>query len=173
MSVEFIYKKLNSIISSLGTRNPFEIIPSLGILLFYEPMGNERTSCKGFFMKHSRVKSITINSSLDEDMQRLIAAHELGHAVLHSAASDVDAFNDFAFFSEVNASEYEANIFAAELLIADEELLEGLKNGKSVFQLAKALSLPDEIMDFKLRAMKKRGYKIEPQLNCRANFLKD
>lgn len=172
MRIDFIHKKLNSILNSCGTRDPFEIISLLGILLLYEPMGAEKTACKGFFMKHSRIKSITINSSLSEKMQRLIAAHELGHAVLHSSKAKIDGFNDFALFSEMNSSEYEANVFAAELLIPDEYLIEGLKNGKSIFQIAAALSLPDEIMDFKIRAMKKRGYKIEPQLNCRANFLK-
>lgn len=48
MRIDFIHKKLNSILNLCGTRDPFEIISLLGILLLYEPMGSEKQHARAF-----------------------------------------------------------------------------------------------------------------------------
>jgi len=43
------------------------------------------------------------------------------------------ALNDFALFDSVTKPEFEANLFAAELLISDEALIQRLNNDLSFF----------------------------------------
>ena len=68
--------------------DPFELCKSLNIIIGMVPMGTHDGSCKGFFISCGRKKMITINSELQPALQRIIAAHELGHAALHG---DIDA----------------------------------------------------------------------------------
>ena len=56
--------------------------------------------------------------------------------------------------------EYEANIFAAELLLDDSDVLDGLNCDQSFFQAASSLNVPAEILDFKFRTLKWKGYKV-------------
>ena len=60
-------------------------------------------------------------------------------------------------------TEYEANLFAAELLIDEKELLEFLNDDDmSFFGVASELSVPADLLDFKFRVLKHKGYRIEP-----------
>ena len=52
--------------------------------------------------------------------------------------------------------EYEANVFASELLLTDEAVLEVLNDDMFFFQAAKALYVPSELLDFKFRILKRR-----------------
>lgn len=70
--------------------------------------------------------------------------------------------------------EKEANLFAAELLLDDQKVLDALNGDTTFFSAAAALYIPAELLDFKFRVMKWKGYKlIEPPINARNNFLKD
>ena len=146
----------------------------MGILVLFQPMGTYTGACKGFFLSQSRMRSITINSDLPEPLQRVIAAHELGHAVLHRKEAGVSAFHDFALFDRTSAKEYEANVFAAELLLDDREVMERLREDRSFFGFAQSLRVPPELLDFKLRILKRKGYDvIDPPLAAPGSFLKD
>ena len=85
----------------------------MDIQVIKRPMGASAQSCKGFFLVSSRCKLIVINSDLPESIQRIIIAHELGHAVLHSDSA-ISAFHEFAMFDDTDRMEYEANVFAAD-----------------------------------------------------------
>ena len=61
------------------TTSPFEIAGQRKINVYYEPLG----SIRGYYTCFCRVKSIHINTDLDDDKQLFVCAHELGHAVLH------------------------------------------------------------------------------------------
>lgn len=153
--------------------DPFKLCDEIGIVTLFAPMGEASSACKGFFLTQSRIRSITINSNLSADFQRIICAHELGHAMLHRDKSGVNAFHDFSFFDGADRLEYEANIFAAELLLPDDEVLKILNEDVSFFQAAAKLYVPAELLDFKFRTLKWKGYKvIEPPTNATGNFLK-
>jgi len=53
--------------------------------------------------------------------------HEIVHTVLHRKASGIKAFHDFALIDGASLYEYEANIFTADYLLDDDEVL-GLLN---------------------------------------------
>ena len=154
--------------------SPEEVCQALGITVLYKPMGNFKGACKGFFINLNRMSYITVNSDLPENYQRIIISHELGHAVLHRKEQSVRAFHDISLFDDGSKLEYEANIFAAEFLLDDKEIFSVLNEDLTFFAAASVLNVPVELLDFKWRAMKKRGYKIvDTPVMAKGNFLKD
>lgn len=127
-------------------------------------MGASAQSCKGFFLVSSRCKLIVINSDLPESIQRIIIAHELGHAVLHSDSA-ISAFHEFAMFDDTDRMEYEANVFAAEFMLSDDEVMESLEMQMDFFQMARCLYVPPELLDFKLRILQRQGIKDQCPLH--------
>ena len=69
-----------SLIRKYHTRDPFEIAEALGIEVVMCP---EFKRQKGVFTVILRNCLILINANLSEEMQRIVCAHELGHALLH------------------------------------------------------------------------------------------
>ncbi len=171
---KYICNSVQKIRDKYAQSDPFKLCEDMGILTLFAPMGSDAFSCKGFYLTQSRIRSITVNSNLSDDLQRIICAHELGHAVLHKEHSGVNAFHDFSFFDATNRYEYEANIFASELLLKDEDVLKILNDDLSFFQAAAKLYVPAELLDFKFRTLKWKGYKvIDAPLNAKGNFLKN
>lgn len=96
--------------------------------------------------------------------------HEIAHSVLHTNITA--AFHEFTLFDDTDRQEYEANLFAAELLLSDDCVLNALNEDQFFFQAAKALYVPAELLDFKFRVMKRKGYKLESPIVSHGNFLK-
>lgn len=169
-TVEYISKIVNTLLRKHGSRDPFELCDALGINVRYMQLKN----LKGFFFYQSRIRTVVLNSELDEETARILCAHELGHACLHSEMLlNMRTIQEYEPFNAKNTAEYEANIFAAELLIPDENIKELLKSdGKSFYSLAKELSVPAEFLDFKLRIMRSKGYDIDIPYLAQSNFLK-
>ena len=92
------------------TDDPYEICEYLDIQVMERPMGKSHRSCKGFLLVSPRCFLIVPNSVLFVCFFRIIIAHELGHAVLHSDSA-INTFHEFAMFEDTNRMEYEANVF--------------------------------------------------------------
>lgn len=153
--------------------DPFLLCREKGVLLLPQPFGLDEDSIKGFYLQKKRIKTITYNSDLPSVLQRIIVAHELGHSELH-AKGGVHAFHDVGLFNESSRFEKEANLFAAEFLLKDEDVLDSLNADSTFFAAAAALKVPMELLDFKFRVMKWKGYKlVEPPITARNNFLRD
>lgn len=133
--------------------------------------GRFSNNLKGDFFIKSRIKIIVINANLPEELQRIICAHELGHAILHKELAAKGTLNDFALFDNTSKPEFEANLFAAELLISDEAVTELLNDDLSFFGVASTLSIPAELLDFKFSILKHKGYRLEAQLYTPGDFL--
>ena len=98
-----------------GTRDPYKLCKRMKINIVYMDLGN----IKGIYKKVVTNKFIVINENLDEFCQKVVLAHELGHAVLHHS-KEIQALEDYDLFPRyTNQIEIEANTFAAELLIDD------------------------------------------------------
>jgi len=83
-------------------------------------------------------------------------------------------FQELELFDRATPTEYEANIFAAELLIDDDELLELLNDeDKSFFDVARELYVPADLLDFKFRVLKHKGYRIQVPYIAYGDFLKN
>lgn len=153
--------------------DPVKLCRMMGIFLLYQDLGTDEDAVKGFFLDSHRIKSITVNDRLPGVIQKIIISHELGHAVLHKK-SGIHAFHEVGLFDESSALEKDANLFAAEFLLDDNEVLETLNADNTFFSAASALYVPIELLDFKFRVMKWKGYKmVEPPITARNNFLRD
>ena len=98
-----------------GTRDPYKLCKRLKINIIYMDLGE----IKGIYKKVVSNKFIVINENLDRFCQKVVLAHELGHAVLHHS-KEIQALKDYDLFPRFsNQIEVEANTFAAELLIDD------------------------------------------------------
>lgn len=86
----------------------------------------------------------------------------------------VFTFHDLRLFDESSLAEKEANLFAAEYLLSDEEVLDVLTRDTTFFTAAAKLTVPVELLDFEFRIMKWKGYKLsEPPMESRSDFLKN
>ncbi|KIS44619.1 ImmA/IrrE family metallo-endopeptidase [Kosakonia radicincitans] len=98
----------------------------LGIVLHLEPMPGEQS---GSLRKDKKGKWVmTVNSLHHPHRQRFTIAHEIGHFIKHTFQRDL--FTDTVFFrnEESNKMESEANRFAAELLMPENEFSHFIEN---------------------------------------------
>lgn len=111
---------VRNIIKKYRTRSPYELTSSMGIILRREELG----SILGYYYKAYRIKHIVLNSSLEymSPEEKYVLSHELGHSVKHPNANT--PFLKANTYLSVNRMEIEANKFAMELLISDEEVKE-------------------------------------------------
>jgi len=173
MKIERIRDIVAKLKRKYGDLTPEEMCDMLGIDVKYMPMGKRKRDCKGFFIRQSRIRKIVINSCLPRRIQRIILLHELAHAVLHGNESTEAMFHDFAVFDEAVIYEYEANMFAAEDALPDEDVLEALNDDASFFSAAKRLCVPPELLDFKFRILKRQGYALNAPIYSHSDFMKN
>ena len=172
MAYDNIVRTVAKLKAKCGDTDPFALCSILGIPVCYSPMGKGKDAIKGFFVKSNRIKVITVNSDLPYMIQRIITAHELGHAMLH-ADSGMHAFHELALFDESSRREKEANLFASELLISDDDFFGALYDGQAFCQAASSLNVPPELLDFKARLMKEKGYAFSNSpITANSRFLK-
>lgn len=163
-SVEQLKKKY-------GESDPIKLCQLMGITVLYQSLGTSPDAIKGFFFEKCRIRTITINSDLPFVIQRIIAAHELCHAIHHRKLG-INAFHDVALFDYTSFTEQEAHLFSAELLLDDEDVIEALNQDTTFFSAAAMLNVPAELLDFKFRVMKWKGYKIgEVPITTKNKFL--
>ena len=144
-----------------------------GHQLIFQSLGTAPDAIKGFILKSKRIITITINCDLPLVIQKIIVAHELGHAVLHKN-SGILAFHEATLFDNSSRYEKEANLFAAEFLLSDDRVMNALNADNTFFSAAASLYVPMELLDFKFRVMKWKGYKlVEAPISARSNFLRD
>lgn len=159
MIYDDIIKTVKRLIRKYGERNPFKLCDALDIKLCPHPLGNEDTAIKAFYKKICRIKVIVLNSDLPKVMQRYILSHEIGHAVLHKDGM-LHASPQFTLFDESSVCEKEANLFAAEYLLDDDEVLKRMNEDYTFSMIASDLYVPVELLDFKYRLMNAKGYKL-------------
>ncbi len=171
--INYIAEQVNSIVQTHGTRDVVELCEALDIVLCYSPMGSAESGCKGFFAIFYGENCITINNRLPEQVARVVTAHELGHAVLHQNYAEGDTLSDFLLFDPGSGLEREANIFAAGLLISDEDLMPLIEDGYSYFDIAGMLNVPQELLSYRFELLRESGYHgAIPPVPAKSNFMK-
>ena len=79
-------------------------------------------SLKGFCFISCQTTYVVFNSFLSDAVKRIVAAHELAHIVLHRNQLKMAPMKDSVLYDMTSHTEYEANLFAADLLLDDEEI---------------------------------------------------
>ena len=111
-----IRKKVDALVRTCQTRNPFEMIKGMNVILVRCPLDGVR----GFYQYFQRNNIIYIDESVTETEQMFVCAHEMGHMFLHKKSNAV--YMDSRTYLNTNRFENEANLFAMELLVSDEFL---------------------------------------------------
>jgi len=170
-SMSYITRVADGLARKYQTRDPYELCGELGVRIRFKDLGQD---IKAYYFYQSRIRNIVINQRVSETLRRVLAAHELGHDRLHKDVAMLRGFREVGFFDAAQPAEFEANVFAAELLISDEELLELLNDkDKAFFDVARELCIPAPLLDFKFRVLKSKGYRIEAPYIANGDFLKN
>lgn len=140
-------------------RDPEQLCGQAGVISLLFPMGEAKKSIKGFILNHAGNTAITVNSDLSPDMIRVVRYHEIAHYILHVRTGLMEAVNDSDIYDASSQAEYEANLLAAELMLEDEETLEAIREG-DFYGAAHALRVPPELLDFKCRLLREKGYPL-------------
>ena len=134
----YIKTEVNKIVKRYKTRDVYELIDKLDIILLKVPL---HPSVNGMYQYFKRNKIIYLNDDLDTIMERHVLAHELGHAILHPK-TNITYLESNTFYSK------ERFEIAAELLIED-SLFDEYKH-HTIEEMAAMENLPIELMKIKL-----------------------
>lgn len=155
-SVEQIHQTAQSLIKQHGTRDPFELASALNVHVEYNYNLKE---CKGLYLQVLGNTFVYLNGNLDEPIRRVVLAHELGHDLLHREIAKV-GIQEFSLYDMQNRVEYEANLFAADFLLSDKEVLTYAKEQYDVPQIAGLLYTDMNLVLVKMYSMAQRGYNV-------------
>ena len=174
MIAEYISNAVMSLKKKYDESNPLRLAKAMGICLIPQPMGTDENCCKGFFMVSRRIPAIIYNDDLPERFQEIIVMHEIGHAVLHRKKAEIKCFHDFQIFDSSSSNEYEANMFAADYMLEDQDVLDRLNSYQSFFETTQELRVPPQLLDFKFKMLKMRGsVRIDSPIVTDSTFLKN
>lgn len=134
LNTDDILKLTDHLHRQFKTYDPFKIASACGIHVL---MRNDFSLQKGAFVLVSRNAFLLLNAQLPEDTLKIVCAHELGHALMHRAIANKPVFLEEDFFASTDRLEYEANCFAAGLLLDSKEILSEAKEGLDAAQIAR------------------------------------
>jgi len=169
MSVNYIYDSVQSKIKKSRTRNPFTIAEDNGIMLIFDSNLNKM---KGMYTIIKRNRIIIINDNMPERMQQIVCAHELGHDALHRQFAKDGGLREFMLYDMKSRPEYEANMYAADLLLDDEEVMELAKDGYDMQQVAGMLNTDINLIGLKMASMNYRGFDLRIGIEPKSDFLR-
>lgn len=166
---EIIVDKANRIIKKCGCRDPYKIAEDLKITVIPHYFKKQR----GAYKVIQRNRFIFINTELEPVMEKIVLLHEIGHDTFHrEMAIQAGSFQEFNIFDmRNNRTEYEANVFAAQIALPDEDILECIERGYDIEQIARALYSDINLVALKVDILNSQGYKFNTQ-DHRSDFLK-
>ena len=146
-----IVQTANRLVDTLGTREPHRIARELGIEVV--PVDFKRQ--RGAYKVLMRNRFIFIKNDLHPVMESIVMLHEIGHDVLHrKEAVKAGGFKEFNIFNmQESRMEYEANVFASQVSLDDEEIQ----------QIASAMHSDTNLVALKTDALIAHGYCLHHQ----------
>lgn len=143
-----IRKSATDAVRQYGTRDPFTLAREMHIELLVRELG----TLKGFYKDVYGTPFIFLSRHLSRGEATLVCAHELGHHLLHRQFAAF-GFEEVSVFSPASRREYEANLFAAELLLDTKEVFDAARAGCTAAQIAAELGADVRLVELKLAAM--------------------
>ena len=158
----------DKVVRESDSRNPTKIARLNGILIRTVDDWEEQS---GAYIEMMRQPIIYVAGRLDSVKKAIVIAHELGHHFLHrKEASQAGGFREFKIFDmALNRMEYEANIFAAQLILPDDEVMDYVYQGYDVSQIARAMNSDINLVALKVSSYIKEGLPFREQ-ECRNKF---
>lgn len=165
---EYIQNVANKLIKKFDTRDPFQLCQAIGVEVFYADLG----SPKGMYKYLKKNRFAVINENLDPFTKTLVCAHELGHDILHQNLARKVCLQEFILYDMKSRPEYEANLFASEILLPDDIILNLARDGYDIEQISKELCTDIYLIALKVSSMNTRGYRFDNTIDAKCNFLK-
>ena len=161
VSTSEIVQKANSIVAQCGTRDPNRIARDLGIEVRYYPFKEQR----GAYKVIMRNRFIFLKNDLHPVMENIVLLHEIGHDLLHrEEATKAGGFKEFEIFNmRNNRMEYEANLFAAQISLPDDDFLDLAERAYDTHQIAQTLSSDINLVALKGDTLISQGYRLRHQ----------
>ena len=166
---EGIYRKANSLVQSHGTRDPIKISTASGIDIV--PL-EEVDGLLGMSVCRWRHRIIFLNNRMDYYLTKMVCGHELGHDIYHRSLAKEGGMKEFELFRMQSSTEYEANAFAAHLLIDTDDCLEYVREGYDVVQIARMMNSEINLMLIKLQELNRLGYNLRIPIEPKSDFFK-
>lgn len=162
---EDIVNKANEIVQKVGSRNPEEIASQLGIIIVPCHFSQQ----KGVYKVIKKSRFIFVKEDLCPELRDIVLLHEIGHDVLHR--KEAETFQEFNIFDvRSNRMELEANRFAEEVSLPDEDVLEYIYQGLNMETIAKRMNSNVNLVALKIENLNWRGYSFQKP-DRQANFL--
>ncbi|KJS20450.1 MAG: hypothetical protein VR72_14540 [Clostridiaceae bacterium BRH_c20a] len=165
---EYIQNVANELIKKFDTRDPFQLCQAIGVEVFYADLG----SLKGMYKYLKKNRFAVINENLDSFTKTLVCAHELGHDILHQNLARTVCLQEFILYDMKSRPEYEANLFASEILLPDDIILSLARDGYDIEQISKELCTDINLIALKVSSMNTRGYRFNNTIDARSDFLR-
>ena len=165
-----IYKKANKLVELHETRDTIKLAKASGVEVIPVDCFNNLLGMYVYRWKH---RAMFLNDRMDEYLTLMVAGHDLGHDVYHRELAKGEGMREFELFRMQSSTEYEANAFAAHLLIDTNECLEYARNGYDVVQIARAMNSEINLMLIKLQEMSRLGYNIRVPFEPKSDFFKN
>lgn len=138
-----IKARVGKLVRKYKTRDPFEMIKGMNVILVLYPLEGVR----GFYQYFQRNNIIYIDETLSEHDKSFVLAHELGHMMLHKKSNAI--FMDTRTQFKTSRYETEADKFAMELLISDDSLSE--YNEYTIDQLSLVYGYHQKLIELRLK----------------------
>ena len=170
IQTEEAVREANKLFRQYGTRDPELLARELDIAIM--PCAFARQ--KGVYKVIERCRFIFIKADLNPVMYNIVLLYEKWHDMLHrEQAVRAGGFQEFNIFDMSDRRmEYEANIFAAQISLPDEEILEYIWQGYDVGQIAGTMYSDINLVALKVAELNRQGYSFRLQ-EVRGDFLKD
>ena len=137
--MEWIKEQIRKLYKKFNTTNPYELASLLNINVITFDLHKE---INGYYKYDRRNKYIVINNNLSNELQRVVCAHELGHATLHPRYN-TPFMRQNTFFS-IDRIEVEANDFATQLLLFNQDF----ENHQTKIDILRENGIPYEMERF-------------------------
>lgn len=138
-----IKKLTDSLVRKYRTRDPFEIIRGMNVILVFAPLIDTRA----FYQYFQRNNIIYIDNSLSRHEQAFECAHEMGHMLMHKKMNTI--FMDTRTGFNTDRFENEADTFAMNLLIGDDILME--YKGYTTEDIARILGYDRRLIELRIK----------------------
>ena len=138
-----IKARVDKLVRKYKTRDPFEMIKGMNVILVLYPLEGVR----GFYQYFQRNNIIYIDETLSDHDKMFVLAHELGHMMLHKKSNAI--FMDTRTQFKTSRYETEADNFAMELLISDDSLSE--YNEYTIDQLSLVYGYHQKLIELRLK----------------------
>lgn len=166
-----IFDKANDLVKQCGTRDPQKIAAELGIWVYNTEEFRDLLGMYTFRWNH---RLVFLNARLDHYTRQMVLAHEIGHDQEHRdlAKASESGLREFVLFNMRDTTEYEANAFAAHILLDNDEVYSHAREGYDVVQIAQMMCSNINLMLIKMQEMNKLDYDLRIPYNPDSRFFR-